>query len=880
MSRLDSLLQMVGMGRPMRAAPPMQERGVSGTAVIGGYVVSNEKSSRLYGRERYRLASEMMCNISIVAAGLRYFLNLLAKPKWTVEAAKLPGQDKASAEAEKLAEFVQAVMEDMVTPWPRLVRRAGVYRFHGFGIHEWTAKRRLDGQIGMADVEVRPCHTILRWNVDAGGSVLGAYQTHPLQGNEIELPRSKCIYLVDDTLTDSPEGMGWFRHLVDPADRMATYLKLEGYGFQRDLSGTPIGRAPIQAMNEAVTAGRITQQQADAMLADIKAFVKMKAKSPDTSILLDSQMYTSQSADGPQVTANPQWGLELLTGQQTSLDKINTSIVRIMHDMAYIIGVESLLLGADGKGSLALSKDKSTNLYQNLESTLNDMAAVFSADFVGPLWMLNGLPDELKPKLKPGAVAFQDVEQVCVSLRDMATAGAILQPDDPVIDEVRDLLGVSHQPEISADMLGMMQRATMGGPIDEPPEEDPADDPKNKPAPRKGVGKRRRRPFRKRIGKYDPDQPRDPAGSATGGQWTSGGGGGGGGGEQGSLALAGGGGTNIGFKESLTVEGLVQQYGLAPDKAQALHNKIHFAELHSSQQAQIIFDEDAERQWYEMTPAEVGEKYGLDPERAKEVYSEIESLGERADNYAKIEGKSSYQAASYIYGEVGGPDASEMTASDIADKYGVDTETAEKIEEHLHDMAQSELEENFDDDESSSGFYDDDANSYTTHRSLSEDERTAVKEYQGSGYEDLNKWLSGREHGGSESTLARRRDLLDTAIAKSFTDSDMTVYRGGKGWDAHNWPDQVGKEITFKSYTSTSVDRSEAETFAGNTSYVIDVPSGASALYMNQIIGASNSMANERELLLPRNSRFKVDRVEIKSKTVYLSLITDGDFDG
>jgi len=43
--------------------------------------------------------------------------------------------------------------------------------------------------------------------------------------------------------------------------------------------------------------------------------------------------------------------------------------------------------------------------------------------------------------------AFKDAVMIAATLRDMATAGATLAPDDPAIDDLRALLGVSRQPE-------------------------------------------------------------------------------------------------------------------------------------------------------------------------------------------------------------------------------------------------------------------------------------------------------------------------------------------------------------------------------------------------------------------------------------------------
>jgi len=451
--------------QPIPRSSPFQETGVAGFAVYGGWIAQKEKSSRLVGTERYRTASDILSNISIVAAGVRYFLNLLARPEWKVD-----GDD--DDESKESAEWLEEIMNDMETPWARMIRRSGMYRFHGFGIQEWVAKKRDDGKIGIKDIESRPQHTIQRWQVDDKGTVTGVWQTSPQTGQEIGLSRNKIIYLLDDTLTDSPEGMGWFRHLVDPAERLKVYLQLEGYGFQRDLNGTPIGRAPLSQINKMVQQKKITQAQADTLIDGMRSFVQMQAKSPDTGMVIDSQPFESMTADGFSVSAVPQWGLELLQQTAGALPQMGEAISRLTYDMARIIGVEGLLAGSEGEGSLALSKDKSKNIYLTVNSTLHDMAAQFSKDLLDPLWALNGLPAEKKPRFTTEDVSFKDVEQISAVLRDMATAGAVLQPDDPAIDDVRDLMGISRAPEIAPELRGMMQRQAAGLPPD-PNELDP-----------------------------------------------------------------------------------------------------------------------------------------------------------------------------------------------------------------------------------------------------------------------------------------------------------------------------------------------------------------------------------------------------------------------
>ena len=60
--------------------------------------------------------------------------------------------------------------------WARIVRRAAMYRFYGFSIQEWTAKRRPDGLLTLADVAPRSQMTIERWDMLTDGSIQGVVQ--------------------------------------------------------------------------------------------------------------------------------------------------------------------------------------------------------------------------------------------------------------------------------------------------------------------------------------------------------------------------------------------------------------------------------------------------------------------------------------------------------------------------------------------------------------------------------------------------------------------------------------------------------------------------------------------------------------------------------
>ncbi len=222
---------------------PTTTIGVGGAAVYGGFVVERETSAKLAGQQLYTTYAKLLANTTIVAAGVRYFLNLISKASWKVE----PAED-TGARGEEVAEQFEDVMYDMLTPWHRVIRRMAMFRFYGFGIQEWTAKRREDGLIGFLDIEPRPQTTITKWDVDEHGTVHGVIQESPQTFREIYLPRAKLVYAVDDSLSDSPKGLGLLRHIVQACDRLERYEQLEGFGFETDLRGVPIGRAPFQEL--------------------------------------------------------------------------------------------------------------------------------------------------------------------------------------------------------------------------------------------------------------------------------------------------------------------------------------------------------------------------------------------------------------------------------------------------------------------------------------------------------------------------------------------------------------------------------------------------------------------------------------------------------
>lgn len=428
--------------KPTVKTSVLKEAGVSGTTIVGGVVVSREQNRDLIGTRKFVKYEELLANVSIVAAAFRLRNNLLAKPNWSVE----PADD--TPEAKAAAELAERIMNEHDSTWQKFVRHAGLFRFMGSAVLEWTLFKSEDGKLLLRSLESRPMRTITKFEVDEDGSVTGFWQTDGV-GKEYYIPRWKTVYLVDDSIDDSVEGMGLLRHCVEPATRLKNYQELEQQGYERDFRGTLIGKAPLSAINKAIESGEITKEQGKAAIEALANLVTTARKSGSTGGIIDSATYegTGSSGDGKQISSSPQWGLEILQGGSNGLSEMASAIQRLNYEMARVLGAETLLLGSTNTGSQALASEKAGTLHQTINSDLKDIAAVFRTDLLEPILKLNGVDKRLVPNLIVEEVSSRDAEQASKVLKDLVTAGAQFLPTDEIFNEIRMDMGYSPQSE-------------------------------------------------------------------------------------------------------------------------------------------------------------------------------------------------------------------------------------------------------------------------------------------------------------------------------------------------------------------------------------------------------------------------------------------------
>lgn len=422
-------------------------QGRSGTANHGGVISTREVSPDLLGLNRYRTYADFVTNIQIVAASTRYLLNLASKPTWSFD----PAND--TDEAKRLADLISRMfLLDLQTPWSRVVRRAAAYRLYGFSLQEWWTRRDDDGHLAIDDIRPRPQRSIERWDVDEYGYIHAVGQRSAHDGTLVAIPREKLLYLVDDSLDDSPEGLGLLRQVATACQRLMRYEALEGISFENDLRGMPVARIPYMYLARLVKEGKITAAERDAIVAPLEQLVRNHIMTSNMGAFIDSVTYSNEDEARAPSTV-PMFSIETVRGQSPAAAAANNAIERKTWEIAQVFGTESLLLGKNGKGAFALSEDKTNNILMVVDGIVEDIIAQVRIDVVAGVFRRNAWDLKLMPQITTNASAYRNLKEITGALLQISQAGLPLQPGDPIENFVRRGMGAPAAPEVNTRQL-------------------------------------------------------------------------------------------------------------------------------------------------------------------------------------------------------------------------------------------------------------------------------------------------------------------------------------------------------------------------------------------------------------------------------------------
>lgn len=425
--------------------------GSTGVTAFAGFVSSGESNGALTGQQKWTTYANAT-NKPIIATGLRYFVNLIAGTDWHAE----EPEGCSARDARRAMEIVEQGLlgAPMLKPWSAVVRKAAMYRPLGFSLHATSMRRRGDGMIVFSAIEHRPQFTIERWlRPDEFSPFDTAVQRTRETQKLVEIPLDECFYCVDDTFTDSPDGLGILRHVIEYVRRLDLFEGWELKAFSEDLGGIPYSKAPLGELSAAsgTEDADAIQTSLNAATQVIRDFMNKRNKTPEVAqwLMQDSADYTNP--DGTH-TGTPKWSFDLIKTETANMAQAHETMRRIELQIARVLGIEFAIMGGDGGGSYSMHEDKTTTFETTIETTLTEMSWFATHQLARRLIAANGLdPDTCTPRIVAEPVSTDAILSVCQSLSQLSLAG--LAPDDPAWGVMRNRMRLPPRPEPIAELM-------------------------------------------------------------------------------------------------------------------------------------------------------------------------------------------------------------------------------------------------------------------------------------------------------------------------------------------------------------------------------------------------------------------------------------------
>jgi hypothetical protein len=156
-------------------------------------------------------------------------------------------------------------------------------------------------------------------------------------------------------------------------------------------------------------------------------------------------------------------------------------------------------------------------------------------------------------------------------------------------------------------------------------------------------------------------------------------------------------------------------------------------------------------------------------------------------------------------------------------------------------------------------------------KALTEEQRSGVVAYSGSMYSPINGSFTskGLRNPPPSAEAKRAIEKIDKAFAnkKARAREDHILFRGSGGKDFFN-KFEVGGVFDDKGFVSTSMTTENGFYRGGDVRFHISVPKGHPVIHMGTSDMSNHS--NEREVLLPRDSKFRVLKKEMLDGKLYL----------
>ena len=436
-------------------------------SVLGGAgLILNREDLPDYGRQAARQYREMRDNDALLG-GIFYALeSLFRRVQYTETPAPKPDGPRGQwteKRAQFWATYVQQCREDMSHTWPAFISEVLTSLEYGFAPFEICWKYRIgpeqedptrksrytDGRVGWRKFAIRQQTSVSRWEMDQDGGIQGFWQFSTggwAQGgaSEVFIPISKALLFRTTEAGNNPEGRSMLRNARRAYFYRQRIQEFEAVGIERDLAGLPHMEVPTALLSPDATPGE------QATLAALQRQMSELRNGERAFILTPAERELGTDTLGNPRDVATGYRFRLVSSAGGRAHDTNAVIRRYTSEIAMSLLATFLLLGGDGNGAQALSKDL-TELFE-LAGTgiLDGVVATINRFAVEPLMLLNGVPPELWPTLTHGGLSDEALQSMIATINTLLQSGG-LTPDDNLEKHLRDQLKLPDKAETAAD---------------------------------------------------------------------------------------------------------------------------------------------------------------------------------------------------------------------------------------------------------------------------------------------------------------------------------------------------------------------------------------------------------------------------------------------
>lgn len=401
----DELAEVAALGRVV----PRKPLGATGLNRNVGYV-SEEFLPALRGAKAMAIYREMLNNSPLIGAATATVEMLLKNVAWEVEA------PNDTPQAQRAEEILRESMDSMETTWRDFIAEALSFIWYGWALFETTYAKR-NGVVCWSDLSIRSQDTLVRWIFDDYGRAVGMVQSASPRFEFKTIPLSRAVNITNRSRKRNPEGISALRNAYEPWYYSKRIMQIEAIGIERDLAGLPIMWLPSDLLREV--------DKSPAKRKQVEQFTKLVR-----SVRRDANEGLILPLEYDADTKAKRYDFQLLSSGGGRQFDTNRTIERYEQRMMQAMLTDFIMLGALSQtGSYAMHLDKTGMLRTALNGHSAQIAESLNRQAIPKLMMLNLVPKQHWPKIKPSDVDAPDLAQLASFMSAMAGMGMQFFPD-------------------------------------------------------------------------------------------------------------------------------------------------------------------------------------------------------------------------------------------------------------------------------------------------------------------------------------------------------------------------------------------------------------------------------------------------------------------